>query len=252
MASSSYSSEHPETDRAMASALKKTVVVLGLSYGGTRHIHHSRLEVAHFDLTPGAHAARTLSQKLPGGWRVVCIDRNTHFNHLYALPRFAVVPGHEHKAFIPYQPMLPRADDPNSTAESVLLHAQVTSLTPNSLTLSQAFPEYGITDPGKRLHFDYAVYALGSHLPAPINLWGPVGDDPDVLAVTKGMVQDVAGKRQPPTGVAESSTYQGTKPEGVDWLQRFRERIDKASSILVVGGGPLGVREYSPYHAYYE
>ena len=49
----------------------------------------------------GAHAARTLSQKLPRSWRVVCIDRNTHFNHVYALPRFAVVPGHEHKAFIP-------------------------------------------------------------------------------------------------------------------------------------------------------
>lgn len=140
--------------------------------------------------------------------------------------------------------MLHRPDNPTSSAESVLLHAQVTSLAPKSLTLSQAFPEYGIYEPGKQLDFDYAVYALGSHLPAPINLWGPVGDDPDVLAVTKGIMQDVAGKRQFPTGVAENSLYQGTKPEGIDWLQKFRERIDKASSILVVGGGPLGVREY--------
>ncbi|KAH9841100.1 iron uptake cluster protein [Rhodofomes roseus] len=208
----------------MVTALNKTVVVLGLSYGG-------------------AHAARTLSQKLPKGWRVVCIDRNTHFNHLYVLPRFAVVPGHEHKAFIPYQPML-TLRDPTSLAETVLLHAHITSLSPKSLTLSRAFPEHGIKEPERKLHFDYALYALGSHLPAPINLWGPVGNDPDVFAVTKGMAQDVVGKRQTPTAVvdAESSSYEGTKPEGISWLQRFGARIESAFSILVVGGGPLGVQ----------
>ncbi|KZT69492.1 iron uptake cluster protein [Daedalea quercina L-15889] len=208
----------------MVTALKKTVVVLGVSYGG-------------------AHAARTLSQKLPKGWRVVCIDRNTHFNHLYALPRFAVVPGHEHKAFIPYQPMF-NFHDMTPLAETIILHAHVTSLTPHSLTLSRAFPEHGIDEPGRKLEFDYAVYALGSHLPAPINLWGPVGDDPEVFSVTKGMVQDVAGRRQTPSAVAEGkgTNYHGTKPQAINWLQRYRERIDNASSILVVGGGPLGIQ----------
>ncbi|KZT63580.1 iron uptake cluster protein [Daedalea quercina L-15889] len=208
----------------MATALHKTVVVLGASYGG-------------------AHAARTLSQKLPTGWRVVCIDRNTHFNHLYALPRFVVVPGHEHKAFIPYKPMFSFRDT-TPLAETILLHAHVTSLTPHSLTLSHAFPEHGIDEPGKKLDFDYAIYALGSHLPAPINLWGPVEDDPEVLSVTKGMVQDVAGNRQTPLVVAEGkgSSYHGMKSEAINWLQRYRERIDNASSILVVGGGPLGVQ----------
>lgn len=191
----------------------------------------------------GARAARTLSQRLPRGWRVVCIDRNTHFNHLYVLPRFAVVPGHEHKAFIPYQPMM-TFRDPTPVAETVLLHAHITSLTPNSLTLSHAFPEHGIEEPERRLDFDYALYALGSHLPAPINLWGPVGDDSDVFAITKGMAQDVVGKHQSPSAVAETrvSAYQGTKPEAISWLQRFGERIRGASSVLVVGGGPLGVQ----------
>ena len=160
-----------------------------------------------------------------------------------------MVPGHEHKAFIPYQSMLPHPDDPTSVAESVLLHAHVTSLTPNSLTLSRAFPEYGITDPVRKLDFAYAVYALGSHLPAPINLWGPVGDDPNVLVVPNGAPQGVSSKRRSPTDVAESTAYEGTKAEGIDWLQRFRLRIDKAFSILVVGGGPLGVREYSIHHS---
>ncbi|GAA6039527.1 hypothetical protein JCM8097_008368 [Rhodosporidiobolus ruineniae] len=39
--------------------------------------------------------------------RVVIIDRNSHFGHLFAYPRFSIVPSHEHKAFIPFHPMLP-------------------------------------------------------------------------------------------------------------------------------------------------
>ena len=72
-----------------------------------------------------------------------------------------------------------------------------------------------------------------------------VDDDSDVLAVTKGSVHAVSGKHRLAEDAAGKPTYQGTKVEGVDWLQRFRRRIDAASSILVVGGGPLGVRESS-------
>ncbi|GAA5912987.1 hypothetical protein JCM6882_008890 [Rhodosporidiobolus microsporus] len=39
--------------------------------------------------------------------RVVVVDRNSHFGHLFAYPRFAISPGSEHKAFLPFQPMLP-------------------------------------------------------------------------------------------------------------------------------------------------
>ncbi|KAJ1029916.1 hypothetical protein NDA16_000832 [Ustilago loliicola] len=61
----------------------QNVVVLGGSYGGM-------------------HAATVLAQKLPPTHRVILIERNSHFNHLYVFPRFSVLPGHEHKAFIPY------------------------------------------------------------------------------------------------------------------------------------------------------
>ncbi|SPO21435.1 uncharacterized protein UTRI_00912 [Ustilago trichophora] len=61
----------------------QNVVVLGGSYGGM-------------------HAATVLAQKLPPTHRVILIERNSHFNHLYVFPRFSVSPGHEHKAFIPY------------------------------------------------------------------------------------------------------------------------------------------------------
>ncbi len=208
----------------------KTVVVLGASYGGEYVISTgvTTLTVSHW--LAGSHAAQILAQELPDNWRVVLVDRNTHYNHLYAIPRFAVLPEHAHKAFIPYDnifggPSNGQAAEPATSSRQILLHAHVTSLQSHSLTLSRAFPQYGIEGDVPRLHFDYLVYALGSHLPAPINLWGPVGDEMAPLL-------DV-----------------GTKAGGIDWLKRFRSRIEQAGTVLVVGGGALGIREY-PHVSY--
>ncbi|KAF7794141.1 hypothetical protein EIP86_005272 [Pleurotus ostreatoroseus] len=180
----------------------KTVAVLGASYGGTR-------------------AAQILAQELPRDWRVVLIDRNTHFNHLYVLPRCAILPQHAHKAFIPYTgifrgPSAPEDKNSTDSRRAILLHAQVTALSAHSVTLSRSFPEYGIDGPV--LDFHYAVYALGSHLPAPINLWGPYPD------------------------AKSSNVYRGCKVEGVSWLRKFHDAIEQASSVLVVGGGALGIQ----------
>lgn len=70
------------------------------------------------------------------------------------------------------------------------------------------------------LNFDYAIYALGSHLPAPINLWGPVEDNSATLP------------------------NRGTKDGGVEWLRRYHALVDEAASVLIVGGGALGIRAY--------
>ncbi|OSC99602.1 FAD/NAD(P)-binding domain-containing protein [Trametes coccinea BRFM310] len=191
----------------------KTVAVLGASYGGAR-------------------VACLLANGLPQNWRVVLIDRNSHMNHLYVLPRYAVLPGHEHKAFIPYDnvflpPALPAASSsdppqpPKDLSRHVRLHASVLSLREHELTLDKSFPEHGIPD--QTLRFEYLVYALGSHLPSPINLWGPVADE----EVEKNGVVDVV---------------RGTKEGGVAWLKRFQKRVERASSVLVVGGGALGIQ----------
>ncbi|EJF61918.1 iron uptake cluster protein [Dichomitus squalens LYAD-421 SS1] len=199
----------------MSSSPSRTVAIIGASYGGAR--------VAHL-----------LAQGLPERWRVVLIDRNSHMNHLYVLPRYSVLPGHEHKAFIPYKNVFlpPPAFDAPSTSSPpspigssphVFLHAAVTSLSEHSLVLDRAFPEHGVAESDRTLHFDFLVYALGSHLPAPINLWGPVADED----VEKADVLDVS---------------RGTKEGGVVWLKRFQKRVERASSVLVVGGGALGIQ----------
>ncbi|KAK0536093.1 hypothetical protein OC835_002165 [Tilletia horrida] len=97
--SSSSSSSSASTSAAAATvsaqddySSTQNVVVLGGSYGGM-------------------HAATVLAQKLPPTHRVILIDRNSHFNHLYVFPRFSVLPGHEHKAFIPYSSIFSGAPD---------------------------------------------------------------------------------------------------------------------------------------------
>ncbi|KAK0543834.1 hypothetical protein OC846_006269 [Tilletia horrida] len=93
--SSSSASTHQVADEDFAST--KNVVVLGGSYGGM-------------------HAATVLASKLPPSHRVILVDRNSHFNHLYVFPRFSILPGHEHKAFIPYTSIFKNA--PNRTLKA--------------------------------------------------------------------------------------------------------------------------------------
>ncbi|KAJ7279400.1 hypothetical protein C8J57DRAFT_1059005 [Mycena rebaudengoi] len=180
---------------------KRTVVVLGAAYGGAR-------------------AAQLIAAGLPDGWRIVLIDRNSYFiantrTDVYILPRLAVLAGHEHKAFIPYDKVF--LQDDNSDLKYNFICAQIMSLGRNSVTLSKAFPEYGIDS--EVLEFDYAVYALGSHMPQPLNLWGAESG-----------------------AMPSSPAYGGTKPESIAWLKRKQKTIEDASTVLVVGGGALGIQ----------
>ncbi|KAF9030951.1 FAD/NAD(P)-binding domain-containing protein [Hymenopellis radicata] len=177
--------------------MQKTILILGAAYGGAR-------------------AANLLANGLPKGWRVVIVDRNTHANHAYILPRLAVLPGHEHKAFIPINNIFqlpPGTEHPHLT-----LHAHVEAFNAKFITLSRAFPEHGITTTS--LEYDYAIYALGSLLPDPLNLWG-------------------------------SSEFHGAKPESMDWLKEKQKVVKKAGSVLVVGGGALGVQFATDINALY-
>ncbi|KAK7002471.1 apoptosis-inducing factor B [Favolaschia claudopus] len=174
----------------------KTVVVLGGAYGGAR-------------------AAQLIAAGLPDGWRIVLIDRNSHVNHVYILPRLAVLAGHEHKAFVPYDNIFNCKQ--LDLKRHIFLRAHIQSLGPNSVKLSRAFPEHGIDS--DTLHFDYAIYALGSHLPSPLNLWHAA-----------------------PDGKPSVQSYGGSKAESIAWLRGKQRAIEDANSVLVVGGGALGIQ----------
>jgi hypothetical protein len=60
----------------------------------------------HASLTghPGAHLAESLAVKSQSGFRVLLIEKNSHFQHIFAFPRYAVTnAAPTHKAFIPYK-----------------------------------------------------------------------------------------------------------------------------------------------------
>ena len=57
------------------------------------------------DANAGVNTAQQLATKFHGRFRVLLIEKNSHFQHLFAFPRFAVTTKVEtHKAFIPYTP----------------------------------------------------------------------------------------------------------------------------------------------------
>ncbi|KAG9234417.1 putative AMID-like mitochondrial oxidoreductase [Amylocarpus encephaloides] len=50
----------------------------------------------------GLMLARRLAESLPSGYKVVLVERNSHFNYTFNFPRYSVVQGREQQAFIPY------------------------------------------------------------------------------------------------------------------------------------------------------
>lgn len=162
----------------MAAKSLQNVVVVGGSYVGMR-------------------AAKELASILPASHRVLLIEPHSHFNHLFVFPRFAIVPNHEHKAFVPYSTLFSSAPDP---AHHQVVRARVASLHPHHVTLDREW--HGSRD----LAFEYLVAATGTRLAAPGSM--PSED----------------------------------KLPSVRYLQSYQQGVAKAQSVVVVGGGAVGVQ----------
>ncbi|KAK7002446.1 apoptosis-inducing factor B [Favolaschia claudopus] len=92
--------------------------------------------------------------------------------------------------------------------------AHIEPLGPNFLKISRAFTEHRID-----LHFDYAIYALGSHLLSPLNLW-------HASPVWKHSVQ----------------SFGGSTAKSIAWPRGKQRAIEDASPVFVVGGVALGIQ----------
>ncbi|GAA5924966.1 hypothetical protein JCM1841_005381 [Sporobolomyces salmonicolor] len=103
----------------------------------------------------GLATADELIKTLPATHRVVVVERNSHFGHLFAYPRFAIIPSHEHKAFIPFTPMLP--------APHSILRGTALSLSSTTVTLDR--PVDGSMS--NELAYDALVLATGTKLSPP-------------------------------------------------------------------------------------
>ncbi|TPX19127.1 uncharacterized protein E0L32_011200 [Thyridium curvatum] len=104
----------------------------------------------------GYHAARLLTSTLPkdSPYRVVVVEPNSHFNFTWVLPRFCVVDGHEHKAFIPYGGGLPGAGGKSDIGKPVKwIRDRVVSVGKKTVKLR---------DSGEELPYEFLIIATGS------------------------------------------------------------------------------------------
>ncbi|KXX79699.1 Apoptosis-inducing factor A [Madurella mycetomatis] len=146
----------------------------------------------------GLNTAKELASLLPATHRVLLVEPHSHFHHLFAFPRFAITPNHEHKAFIPFSSVF------NNPAEKTPRHqvarARAISLQPNSVTLDREWQG------SRTIPFDFLVVATGTRLAAP----GTMPNDDKVPSVR--------------------------------YLQAYQQGIKKARSIVIIGGGAVGVQ----------
>ena len=92
--------------------MKKNVVILGGSYAG-------------------AHAAQVVCKQINHEThQVLIIEQTSHMVHRFVLPRYSVVPDHEHKAFIPYRDLMGFNDnskDSNNTSRVIQARGKCTT-----------------------------------------------------------------------------------------------------------------------------
>ncbi|KAI1171278.1 FAD/NAD(P)-binding domain-containing protein [Nemania sp. FL0916] len=145
----------------------------------------------------GVATTQGLANLIPSTHRVLLIEPHSHFHHLFAFPRFAILPTYEHKAFIPYSGTFAAAPNPD---RHHVVRARVSALHQDRVVLDRDWQ--GV----REIPYDYLVVATGTKLRAP----GTMQDD--------------------------------DKPLSVKYLQVYQERLKKAKSIAIIGGGAVGVQ----------
>ena len=154
---------------------------------------------------------------------MLLIEKNSHFQHLFAFPRFAVTTGVDtHKAFIPYVP----GTFASSPADSGrVVQARVTSLSASAIQLDRRIVLDG-------LHLDSIPY---SFLVSSINISEPVLAHES--SSNSFQVIATGTKLTPPSTLPGSE-----KLDGVTYLKQHAERVRRSSAITVIGGGAVGVQ----------
>lgn len=181
-------SQHLSTKRGMSTTKSqlKNVCVLGGSYSGTSFTFRlllcvcscaeegkltlaTRLGLIYRLARPhiaGSRAATVLAEQLPPNYRVILIDKQSHFNHLYKFQRHAVVPGHSHKAFVPFTnllhaPVLSEEQCPapskasQKVLQNVVVQASIMNITPTHVEVDSDLCEIeGLSEPELKISSD--------------------------------------------------------------------------------------------------
>ncbi|CBQ69520.1 conserved hypothetical protein [Sporisorium reilianum SRZ2] len=174
------------------SAKQSTIAVVGGSYVGMR-------------------LAQALIPALPPTHRVVVVEANSHFHHLFTFPRFAVLHrGGEEKALIPYT----HAMDAFADGRGRIVHAKALSVHALAGDASRGYLQLdrAVGEEGERLEFDFLALATGTQLSQPWSL------------------------------PSENRDARQAKQEVVETLRSYQDAVRDARNIVIVGGGAVGVQ----------
>ncbi|CAF0721146.1 unnamed protein product [Adineta steineri] len=125
-------------------AEKLNIIIVGASYLGSK---------------VARAVAKSMPLNLAENHRVLLIEPNSHFSHLFTFPRFVVVPSHEHKAFIPMNKIFSEAQ-----CNAEIICASVETINQSEVILDRDTPF------GRRLPWHILVMATGSRLSPPGNM----------------------------------------------------------------------------------
>ncbi|KAF2224637.1 hypothetical protein BDZ85DRAFT_194937 [Elsinoe ampelina] len=150
----------------------------------------------------GINVAQQLANRLKGRLRVLLVEKNSHFQHLFAFPRFAVTTKVEtRKAFIPF---VPGTFAICPSGSGLVIQAAATAIEKENLRLDRKVNLDG--EQTDRIKFSYLVVATGTKLSAPSTLPG------------------------------------SEKADGVEYLVKHARKVEAASSMAIIGGGAVGVQ----------
>lgn len=96
----------------------------------------------------GIQLATRLTETLPNGYRVILVEKKSHFNYTFNFPRYSVLQGHEQLAFIPYTGVVNAA--PKGSLD--LVQGEIIEISENEVELAS----------GEKLGFEYLAIATGS------------------------------------------------------------------------------------------
>ncbi|UPL04337.1 hypothetical protein LCI18_015271 [Fusarium solani-melongenae] len=104
----------------------------------------------------GIELAKRLAETLPTGYKAVLIEKNSHLNYSFNFPRFSVMEGHEHEAFIPYDAIC-RGGPPGILTR---IQDTVVDMTEKQIILAS----------GNKIDYTYLAIATGSSQPLPVQV----------------------------------------------------------------------------------
>ncbi|EPE10139.1 amid-like nadh oxidoreductase [Ophiostoma piceae UAMH 11346] len=150
----------------------------------------------------GTNVARQLAERFHDRFRVLLIEKNSHFHHLFAFPRFAVTnEARTEKAFIPY---MPGTFATAPAGAGTVLQAKVLDIDSSSVRLDRFVSLDG--QKLDRIPFDFLILATGTDAVAPSRM--PSAD----------------------------------KLGGVAYLRQHASTVAQRKQIVIIGGGAVGVQ----------